>query len=79
MDRINRIRISYPVTLRVRPFSERPLDSFAEQKSDDFTVVNLAITYFFAPRQMDLIVLNLFDSDDHDIDYFYASFMTRYY
>lgn len=59
--------------MRIRHFGKRPLDSFAEQKSDDFKVVNFAVTYDYQPWQIEVKALNLFDSDDHDIDYFYAS------
>lgn len=64
---------NWRLSLRARHFGERPLDSFAEQESDDFIVVNSAVTYSQESWQLDLKVLNLFDSDDHDIDYFYAS------
>nr|WP_256489408.1 TonB-dependent receptor [Pleionea sp. CnH1-48] len=64
---------NWRTSLRLRHFGKRPLDSFAEQESDDFTVTNFAITHTLSSWQIDVKVLNLFDSDDHDIDYFYAS------
>ena len=60
-------------SLRLRHFGQRSMDSFDEQKSGKFTVANLALTYMQAAWQLDVKVLNLFDSDDHDIDYYYAS------
>lgn len=61
------------LSVRARHFGKRPLDSFAEQESDSFSVVNFAITASFEQWQFDLKLLNLLDSDDHDIDYYYAS------
>ncbi|MEM9101339.1 MAG: TonB-dependent receptor [Pseudomonadota bacterium] len=60
-------------SVRLRYFGERPLDSFSDQESDDFSVVNFALTYQLARWKLDFKVLNVLDSDDHDIDYFYAS------
>ena len=60
-------------SLRLRYFGERPLVEDGSVKSDGSTVVNLRAG-FRAPRwALKVDVLNLFDSDDHDIDYFYAS------
>ena len=64
---------NWRTSLRARHFGERPLDSFANQKSDDFTVINFAASYHLQDWQIDLKVLNVLDSNDHDIDYFYAS------
>jgi len=60
-------------SLRVRYFGERPLIEDNSVKSDDFTTVNMQLGYTRGRWQTRLDVLNLFDSDDHDIDYFYAS------
>ncbi len=58
---------------RLRHFGKRTLDSFNIQRSDDFTAVNLAIAYDEHTWSTRFEVLNVFDSNDHDIDYFYAS------
>ncbi len=63
----------WQTNLRLRHFGRRTLDSFANVKSEDFTVVNMSIVYAIAPWRFKLDVLNLFDSRDHDIDYLYAS------
>lgn len=59
--------------LRVRHFGERTLDSFDSVNSDSTTVTNLALGYRWQQWSLNLDALNLLDSDDHDIDYFYAS------
>lgn len=58
---------------RVRYFGERALDSFGETESDATTTANLRIGKAYQSLDVGLDVLNLFDSDDHDIDYLYAS------
>ncbi len=60
-------------SLRVRHFGERTLDSFDTVNSDATTVTNLALGYQWQDWSLTLDALNLLDSDDHDIDYFYAS------
>ena len=60
-------------SLRVRYFGERPLVEDNSVKSDDFTTVNMQLGYTRGRWRTQLDVLNLFDSDDHDIDYYYAS------
>lgn len=60
-------------SLRLRYFGSRTLDSFGENKSDDFTVVNASVGYHDTDWRLSLELLNLLDSKDHDIDYFYAS------
>jgi hypothetical protein len=42
-------------------------------RSGSNTVVNLAVGYSYKQFLAQLDVLNLFNSSDHDIDYFYAS------
>jgi hypothetical protein len=59
--------------LRVRYFGKRTLDSFNENQSDSFTVVNANAQYQVADWRFDLSILNLLNSDDHDIDYLYTS------
>jgi outer membrane receptor protein involved in Fe transport len=60
-------------SLRFRYFGERPLVEDGSVKSDGSTVVNLRAGYRTPRWALKVDVLNLFDSDDHDIDYFYAS------
>lgn len=59
--------------VRVRYFGKRTLDSFKQRQSDTFTVVNASLVYETGQWQGTLSVLNLLDSNDHDIDYWYAS------
>ncbi|MCF2948028.1 TonB-dependent receptor [Paraglaciecola aquimarina] len=59
--------------LRVRHFGKRTLDSFNQTRSDSFTVVNANAQYQIDNWQIALSVLNLLDSDHHDIDYLYTS------
>ena len=59
--------------LRFRHFANRVLDSYGEQESDPFSVVNLGIAYINKNWKFNLDVLNLFDSNDQDIAYYYAS------
>ncbi len=58
---------------RVRYFGERPLIEDGSVKSDPSTVVNLQAGYRQANWSVRGEILNLLDSDDHDIDYFYES------
>ncbi|MBW2941780.1 TonB-dependent receptor [Zhongshania aquimaris] len=60
-------------SLRVRHFGERPLLEDGSVKSDDSTIWNLRAGYRMSNWVFKADVLNLSDSDDHDIDYFYAS------
>jgi len=61
---------------RVRHFGERPLIEDGSVESDPTTVVNTMLGYRWgATEQWDLRgeLLNVFDSDDDDITYFYES------
>jgi len=60
-------------SLRLRYFGERPLVEDGSVKSDDTTVMNLRVGYSAPKWELKMDVLNLLDSDDHDIDYYYAS------
>ncbi len=60
-------------SLRLRYFGERPLEESGDVKSDNSTIANLRMGYTQGPWTVKADVLNLFDSDDHDIDYYYAS------
>jgi hypothetical protein len=60
-------------TLRVRHFGAYPLIEDNSVKSDGSTLVNLRAGREWGRFGVYLDVFNLLDSDDHDIDYFYAS------
>jgi hypothetical protein len=60
-------------TLRMRHFADRPLTEDGSVRSDSSTVVNLALGYRVGSLDFRLEVLNLMDSTDDDITYFYES------
>jgi outer membrane receptor protein involved in Fe transport len=60
-------------SLRLRYFGERPLLEDGSVKSEDSTVVNLRVGYRLPRWTFKVDVLNVLDSNDHDIDYYYAS------
>lgn len=60
-------------SVRLRYLGERVLDSFDEHKADATSLVNLALGYEIWGFDTKLELLNIFDSKDHDIDYFYES------
>lgn len=60
-------------TVRLRYLGERPLVEDNSERSDSSTVVNFMVGKKWNAWAMNLQVLNVFDSNDHDIDYFYAS------
>jgi len=60
-------------SLRLRYFGDRPLEESGAIRSDSSTVVNLRAGYQIDQWTFKADVLNLLDSDDHDIDYYYAS------
>ncbi len=59
--------------LRYRHFAARVLDSFKQQEADATQVVNFGVGYRWQQWSVGVDILNLFDSTDHDIDYFYPS------
>ncbi len=60
--------------LRVRHFGARKLDSFNRMRSEPSTVWNLRFArHTLSSFEFGFDVLNLLDSKDHDIDYFYES------
>ncbi len=63
-------------SLRLRYFGEAPLVEDGSVESDGSTMANLALGWSNEDWRMQLDVLNLLDSNDHDIDYFYASRLT---
>jgi len=58
---------------RLRYFSERPLIEDGSVTSDDSQIVNLNLGYKFIQLTLKLDILNALNSNDHDIDYYYAS------
>ena len=56
-----------------RYFGEVPLIEDRSIKSEGSTYANLALGWLMDDWQVQLDILNIFDSNDHDIDYFYAS------
>jgi hypothetical protein len=59
--------------LRYRHFGARQLDSFDEHQAKATSTLNFGIGYGWKKINIELDILNLFDSADHDIDYFYGS------
>jgi hypothetical protein len=57
----------------LRRLGPAPLIEDNSARSSSSTVVNLAYAYTFGPTVISLDVLNLLDSRDNDITYFYAS------
>lgn len=66
----------WETNLRLRHFANRVLDSYDEHQSDPFTVVNFGTSYTFGHWKFNMDILNLFDSNDQDIAYYYASKIT---
>jgi outer membrane receptor protein involved in Fe transport len=60
-------------SLRVRHFSDAPLTEDNSVSKDASTLVNLGIAYDFDRIEAGIDVLNLFDADDDDIEYFFES------
>ena len=56
-----------------RYFGEVPLIEDGSIKSGGSTYANLALGWLMDDWQVQLDILNIFDSNDHDVDYFYAS------
>ena len=60
-------------SLRVRHIGERILTDDDSQRSDPLTVVNGLVSYQQTHWKVSFELLNILDSNDHDIDYYYAS------
>ncbi len=60
-------------SLRVRHFGPAPLIEDNSVRSDGTTIVNAGVIYPFGQSELRLDVLNLLDSDDADITYFFDS------
>ncbi|WP_214000148.1 TonB-dependent receptor [Arsukibacterium sp.] len=63
----------WQASIRLRHFGKRTLDSFNQQRSAATTVVNAGYQYGWQQWQFNLELLNLLDSNQNDIDYFYSS------
>ena len=59
--------------LRVRHFGDRPLTEDGSARSDASTIWNLSLGHKFDKFDIRADILNLFDSDDDDIAYYYES------
>ncbi|MDO6566601.1 TonB-dependent receptor [Alteromonas sp. 1_MG-2023] len=70
-QRSNQQGFSY--TLRARYLSSRTVDSFDVIEPPSTFLLNTQVAYQHTDWQVGLEVLNLLDSDAHDIDYYYAS------
>jgi outer membrane receptor protein involved in Fe transport len=60
-------------SLRLRYFDDYPLEESGRVRADDSLITNLALGWGGERWRAQLDLLNVFDSDDHDVDYFYAS------
>ncbi len=60
-------------SLRYRYFGERPLIEDSSQESDSTSIWNFRLGYKRTQWQVAVDLLNITDSNDHDIDYFYES------
>ena len=63
----------WQASLRLRHFGKRTLESFNVQRSAAITVLNAVYQFAWQQWQFGVDVLNLLDSNDNDIDYFYSS------
>ena len=63
----------FTVTLRLRRFAEAPLIEDGSVFSDPTTLVNMGIYKDIGPVRLSLDILNLLDSKDADITYFFES------
>ncbi|KTD98169.1 TonB-dependent receptor [Pseudoalteromonas sp. H71] len=60
-------------SIRVRHIGKRTLTDDGDKRSTPLTVVNSSVSYKQTHWKVDFELLNLFNSTDHDIDYYYAS------
>lgn len=60
-------------SLRYRYFGARVLESFNEVKADSTGTLNLGVGYAWSDLSLEVEIHNLLDTDEHDIDYYYAS------
>ncbi len=69
----NNDQLGMSYTLRARYLSSRTVESFDEVSPPATFLLNAQVAYRQPTWDVTLEVLNALDSDDHDIDYFYAS------
>ncbi|MDP2636888.1 MULTISPECIES: TonB-dependent receptor [unclassified Pseudoalteromonas] len=60
-------------SVRIRHIGKRTLNDDGSKRSEPLTVVNGLLSYQQTHWKVGLELLNMFDSTDHDIDYYYAS------
>jgi hypothetical protein len=60
-------------SIRVRHLGAYSLTEANDQRAESTTLVNLGTAYDWQMLRLNVTVLNLFDSKDSDIEYFYAS------
>ncbi len=58
---------------RLRYFADYPLIEDNSQRAGSTTIVNLGLGYQVGRARIGLLLFNLFDAEDSDIEYFYAS------
>ena len=79
IDRVIQSGVTYQqpnwfASAQLRYFGERPLVEDRSAVSDSSTLFNVRVGYEISEQlRLTVDVLNLLDSDDHDIDYFYES------
>jgi hypothetical protein len=60
-------------SLRIRHFASYPLVEDNSAESEGSTIASLALGWHNDSWRLQVDLLNIFDSNDHDIDYFYSS------
>ncbi len=60
-------------SIRMRHFSSYPLIEDDSQQSGDAFITSIALGWRYQNFSVQLDALNIFDSNDHDIEYYYAS------
>ena len=63
----------FVASFRVRHFGDAPLVEDNSARKDGTTLVNLGLSYPLGEFELGLDVLNIFDSNGNDIEYFYES------
>ncbi len=63
----------WSLSARLRHFGPRPLEASGALKSASSTTVNANVQYAVRDYLLVVELLNVFDSNDHDIDYYYLS------
>lgn len=60
-------------SLRLRHFGARQLDALGLHEGEKTSLVNIGVGYRWQQLSLGLDIFNIFDSRDHDIEYFYPS------